>query len=121
VAVAIVNANSGPLLRRALDALAEQTRPPDRTIVVDNASTDGSAGGITGAEVVRLDENVGFAAANNVAAREAADCEWLALLNPDAFPEASWLEELLEAAARMPEYSFFASRIVTAANPNTLD
>ena len=43
VAVAIVNANSGPLLAQALSALANQTRAPDLTVVVDNASTDGSA------------------------------------------------------------------------------
>jgi GT2 family glycosyltransferase len=125
VAVAIVNANSGPLLRRALAALSEQTRRPDRTIVVDNASSDGSTDGIEGefpdVQVLRLDENTGFAAANNTAAREAAECEWLALLNPDAFPEPQWLEELLAAANRRPAYSFFASRVVQASDPQRLD
>jgi GT2 family glycosyltransferase len=124
VAVAIVNANSGPLLRRALAALSEQTLSPDQTMVVDNASTDGSADGLegedAGVQVIRLDENVGFAAANNIAA-QAVDCEWLALLNPDAFPEPRWLEELLNAATRNPDYSFFASQLVTASNPDTLD
>lgn len=120
-----MNANSGPFLRRTLGALAAQTRQPDRTIVVDNASTDGSAEGIgeefDGVEIVRLGENTGFAAANNLAAREAADCDWLALLNPDAFPEPQWLEELLGAAEQVPKYSSFASRIVTASDPDTLD
>ena len=94
-------------------------------MVVDNASTDGSADELDerfpGVTVMRLDENVGFAAANNLAAREAADCEWLALLNPDAFPEPGWLEELLAAAAKKSEYSFFASRLVMAADPDRLD
>jgi GT2 family glycosyltransferase len=125
VAVAIVTANSGPLLAQALSALANQTRPPDLTVVVDNASTDGSADELEerypGVTVKRLDENVGFAAANNLAAREAADCEWLALLNPDAFPEPGWLEELLAAAVQKPEYSFFASRLVMASDPSRLD
>jgi GT2 family glycosyltransferase len=125
VAVAIVNANSGEHLPRALEALGRQTLPPHRTIVVDNASTDGSADLVEqrfpAVEVVRLDENVGFAAANNLAAHRADDAEWLALLNPDAFPEPTWLEELLAAATAQPEYSFFASRIVMAAEPDLLD
>ncbi|HEY7562784.1 MAG TPA: glycosyltransferase family 2 protein [Gaiellaceae bacterium] len=125
VAVAIVNANSGAHLGRALDALSRQTREPDRTIVVDNASTDGSLEGIEerfpSLEVLRLGENVGFAAANNLAAKRAEDCDWLALLNPDAFPEPAWLEELLAAAESNAAYSFFASRIVKASEAGTLD
>jgi GT2 family glycosyltransferase len=125
VAVAIVNANSGPLLARALAALAAQTVLPSLTVVVDNASTDGSADGVetrfNAVKVVRLGENVGFAAANNVAAREAGDHDWLALLNPDAFPEPDWLEELLKAAAEKSDHSFFASRIVKEADPDQLD
>jgi GT2 family glycosyltransferase len=125
VAVAIVNANSGRFLRRALTTLAEQTHPPDRIVVVDNASSDGSSDGLEndfdGVEVIRLGENTGFAAANNLAAQEVSDCEWLALLNPDAFPEPSWLEELLRAARERPAYSIFASRIVTESDPARLD
>jgi GT2 family glycosyltransferase len=125
VAVAIVNANSSADLPRALEALGRQTVPPDRTIVVDNASTDGSTDGIEkrfpGVEVVRLDDNVGFAAANNLAARTAGDARWLALLNPDAFPEPTWLEELLAAAESQHEFAFFASRIVKANEKGTLD
>jgi GT2 family glycosyltransferase len=120
VAVAIVNANSGSLLRRALATLAAQTRPPDRTIVVDNASTDGSADGLD-VEVFRQSENIGFAAANNVAARAAEGADWLVLLNPDAFPEPPWLEELLAAAVREPDFTFFASRVVQDSDPNVLD
>lgn len=125
VAVAIVNANSGPFLRRALAAVSEQTRPPDRILVVDNGSTDGSSDRLenefAGVEVIHLGENVGFAAANNVAAREVYDCDWLALLNPDAFPEPRWLYELLGDAAEHPGCAVFASRIVMASDPERLD
>jgi GT2 family glycosyltransferase len=125
VAVAIVNANSGQFLRRALTALQEQSLRPDKTVVVDNASVDGSADNLEQAfrdvELIRLDENVGFAAANNVVMAETADVDWLALLNPDAFPEPRWLEELLRAAEQQPGYSFFASRIVMADDPDALD
>lgn len=55
-------------------------------IVVDNASTDGSADGIAEhfpqVHLVRLESNAGFARANNLAARKASG-EFLLLLNPD--------------------------------------
>jgi GT2 family glycosyltransferase len=125
VAVVIVNLNAGELLARTLDALARQTVRPRRVIIVDNASTDGSAEGLEerfpDVEVMRLPENAGFAVANNLAVRAAEDCEWVALLNPDAFPEPTWLETLLEATRTHPQYSFFGSRLLRADDPGELD
>ena len=95
VAVLVVNWNAGPLLGRCLQSLARQSRLPDRIVVVDNASSDDSlelaAPHLGGAEVIRLNDNVGFARANNIAARAAGDVDALVLLNPDAFPEPGWL------------------------------
>lgn len=125
VAVVVVNANAGDHLTRTLECLARQTVRPRRTIVVDNASTDGSMDGLEERfpwlEAVELDENVGFAAANNLAVRMADDCEWIALLNPDAYAEPRWLEELLGAAERRHEYTFFGSFLVRAGSPEELD
>ncbi len=125
VAVVIVNWNSGELLARCLDALAAQTFRPARTIVVDNGSTDGSADALEErfpkVEVLRLGENAGFARANNLAVERAEGCEWVALLNPDAFPDPAWLEQLVEAAAAHPEYVFFASRLVNEGRRTVLD
>ncbi len=91
MAVVIVNLNGGELVRRTVTSLRAQTLAPARVIVVDNASTDGSADGLDdlypGLELVRSEQNLGFAAANNLAVHRAGDCEWIALLNPDAFPE----------------------------------
>lgn len=116
VAVVVVNWNAGGHLARTLEALERQTVAPRRTIVVDNASVDGSMEGLEErfpwVEAVRLEENVGFAAANNLAVARADDCEWVALVNPDAYAEPRWLEELLAAAARSPGYAFFASRLL---------
>ena len=125
VAAVVVNANGGNHLDRALSSLGRQTLPPRRTIVVDNASTDGSIDLVEhrhpDVEVIRLEENVGFAAANNLAVRAAADCEWIALVNPDAFPEPTWLEELLAAAETNHDYSFFGSRLLRATASGELD
>jgi GT2 family glycosyltransferase len=125
VAVVLVNFNGGELILRALEAVECQTVRPARVIVVDNASTDGSADAIEARhpdiELVRLSHNTGFAAANNLAVRAADDCDWVALLNPDAFPEPEWLERLLGAARRRPEFGFFGSRMLNADRPDELD
>ena len=125
VAAVIVNYNAGEHLVRTLDCLARQTLRPARTILVDNASTDGSLAGVAerhpDVEVVRLEQNLGFAAANNLAIRLADDCEHVALVNPDAFAEPEWLETLVSAAEEHPEYSFFGSRLVLSETPDLLD
>jgi GT2 family glycosyltransferase len=43
------------------------------------------------------------------------------MLNADAFPDLDWLEKLLQATERHPEFSFFASRQLQANAPNLLD
>lgn len=55
-----------------------------RWIVVDNASKDESArvAERLGADVIRLQENRGFSAANNVAMKEVVT-DWVAFVNPD--------------------------------------
>jgi GT2 family glycosyltransferase len=123
-AVVVVNWNAGGLLGRCLDAVYAQTLPPAQVIVVDNDSGDGSADGLEARyadlTVLRPGHNLGFAAANNRAAA-AARSEWLALLNPDAFPEPDWLERLAAAAEAHPAYAFFASRLVSEDDPQRLD
>jgi GT2 family glycosyltransferase len=123
-AVVIVNWNSGQMLQSCLAALARQTRQPDRVIVVDNGSSDGSADGLEGAwptiEVLRMGANLGFAAANNRAV-ETLQTQWVALLNPDTVAEPGWLEALIRAAGAHPGFSMFASRLVLAADPTRLD
>ncbi|MBE2294626.1 MAG: glycosyltransferase family 2 protein, partial [Phycisphaerales bacterium] len=125
VAVIIVNFNSGTLLRECLRHLRAQTRRPERIIVVDNASDDDSAKGLEAdyaeVECIRLDRNCGFAAANNLAVRQAGEVKWLALLNPDAFPEPDWLERLLATAQAYPDCASVGARLVNAHHPDRLD
>jgi GT2 family glycosyltransferase len=125
VAVVIVDWNAGELLARCLAALDRQTRRPDRTVVVDNASSVETRLRLGAAsptvEVVRLAENRGFAAGANAGLAHAAGQEWIALLNPDAFPEPDWLERLLAAAAANPGFSSFGSRQLAADAPGRLD
>ncbi len=125
VAVIIVNYNAGPDLARCIQALQRQTRPPDRCLLVDNASREapltGGESWLSGVELLRQDRNLGFAAANNLAIRQCSGIEWIALLNPDAWPAPDWLERLMEAAATHPAYASFACRQLDAEHPDRLD
>jgi GT2 family glycosyltransferase len=125
VGVVIVAWNADSCLGECLAALARQTVRPCRVVVIDNASTDGSVDAARvrhpWAEIVRLPRNVGFAAANNAGIRALHDCPWVALLNPDAFPEPTWIEALLRAARTHPECAAFGSHMLKATDPRLMD
>jgi CDP-paratose 2-epimerase len=125
VGVVIVNKDAGRHLGRVLESLERQTVGPRRVVIIDNASTDDSLDGLEerfpSVELVRSGENLGFAAANNLAVGMCSECELIALLNPDAFPEPSWLETLVAAAAAHPAYGFFGSRLVRDDDAGMLD
>ncbi len=87
--IIIVNWNASGQLRACLASLAgciASTFLLDTVIVVDNASSDGSADGIEDApfrvRTIRNDRNVGFGAACNQAAKGATS-DYLLFLNPD--------------------------------------
>lgn len=125
VDVVVVNYNSGDLLRLLVAALQRQTFQAFRVIIIDNGSHDRSiddlANGAIPVVLVRANANLGFAAANNLAIRSYVQSAWVALLNPDTNPEADWLECLLEATRAYPEYHFFGSKMLSAADPRRLD
>ena len=98
--VVIVNYNGAHLLEACLDALRRQNLPDTayRTVVVDNASSDGSrallADRYPWVRVIASPANLGFAGGNNLALRE-VDTPYAVLLNNDAVPEPDWLGTLL--------------------------
>ena len=102
VSVIIVNWNAGP----ALEACLGSVGPGDaEVIVVDNASTDGSAAaaraGFPGVRVLETGENPGFAAgANRGAATARGDV--LVFLNPDARLLDGALAALVDALLLVP-------------------
>ncbi len=124
ITVIIVNYNSGPRLRRCLEALAAQTRQADEIIVVDNGSSDASLTpartNIVEAQIIEAGENLGFAVANNRAAEQAAG-DWLAFLNPDAYPLPDWLCEVEAASRKYPHYDAFGSLQINANDTDRLD
>lgn len=124
ISVLIVNFNSGERLGRCLSCLRAQTFRDFDIIVVDNASTDNSIelSKSAGDEAwyVEAGGNIGFAAGSNLAAKSATG-EWLAFLNPDAYPQPDWLQELLAAAERYPWADAIGSTQLMANDPSRID
>lgn len=84
--IVIVNWNSGDQFRECVESVqAHGAGSAARVVVVDNGSTDGSADavdGLSGVELIRTGENLGFAAACNRGAA-VGNAPYLLFLNPD--------------------------------------
>jgi len=85
------------------------------TVVVDNASADGSADMVAAefpaVKLVRLTENTGFSGGNNVAL-ENLDADYALLLNSDATVEPGGLERLLAFADATPKAGIIGPKVV---------
>lgn len=121
LSVVIVTFNGRALLQTCLDALFRGTRTPDEIIVVDNASTDGTAAWVArtypGVQVRTCAANLGFASANNLGIR-ASRGAWIMTLNNDAWVAPDALERLLAAIGGVgPPVGAAMSTMVFAGHP----
>jgi GT2 family glycosyltransferase len=120
VVAVVVSYNRAELLGAALDALADQKRPVDRVVVVDNASTDDALQVArthpSAPHVVALARNTGGAGGFAVGlatgvADLGADLVWL--MDDDTIPTPTALGELLAARdAYDGDVTALASRVV---------
>jgi GT2 family glycosyltransferase len=113
VAAVIPHWNRRDLLLKLLTNLRGQTRPFDEIIVADNGSTDDSVqvAEKAGVRVVRLERNLGFAAAVNRGVTDSGS-DWVAVLNNDVTLAPDWLEKLLMATS--DEVWFATGKILSA-------
>ena len=93
--VIVLNYEGADWLDGCLSSLAEQTRRDFDVLVVDNASTDGSAriAERRGVGLLKLPKNVGFSAGNNAGARVATG-NWLVFVNNDMRFAPTFVEEI---------------------------
>jgi GT2 family glycosyltransferase len=125
VTVIIVNFNGGQLLSKCLDALNNQECKEFSTVIVDNDSNDDSVTYIQKHHphfvVLSTGLNLGFAGGVNYALRHVALGPWVALLNPDAFPQQDWLTNLIAKGESRPAFAAFGSRMFSDADHRQLD
>jgi len=102
----VVTHNRRALLTECLDALMKQSLVPDRIIIVDNASTDGTPEFLSEQgwlsfpeiELLRLETNAGGAGgfAAGLAHLLDTDLEWAWMMDDDAIPHPDALAELIK-------------------------
>jgi GT2 family glycosyltransferase len=113
--VVIPTWNGRDLLLHALAALERQTFGDFEVVVVDNASTDGTAEAVRArhshVRIVALPQNVGFAAGVNRGI-EASRGEVVVLLNNDTEAAPGWLAALVEAMDADPSLGSAASKVM---------
>jgi GT2 family glycosyltransferase len=125
VSVIVLNYNGRRWLAPCLTALAGQIGAPAFEILLaDNGSHDGSvalaAATFPSVRIVDNRRNLGFAAGNNRAAREARS-PVLAFLNNDTVPDPHWLAALYAAHAGAAAHTIVTSRIVFLDRPEVVD
>jgi GT2 family glycosyltransferase len=114
VSIIVVSYGTRDMTLACLDSIVRETVGLSyEVIVVDNASTDGSAEAIATRfpdfRLLAETENLGFAAANNFAARH-ANGKYILLLNPDTIVLDHAVERLVAFAKRRPQAGIWGGR-----------
>lgn len=117
VAAVLVTHNRLSLLQQSVDAIANQTVKADALIVINNGSTDGTSEWLTTQKHVTAinKNNDGSAGAYYAgikhAYRKGFDYIWL--MDDDGIAFDNALEELINAAKIVPDFSFLCSKVIS--------
>jgi N-acetylglucosaminyl-diphospho-decaprenol L-rhamnosyltransferase len=122
VVAVMVTFDSARVTRRAIEALNKGTVVPDHIVIVDNGSSDQTylnaiERDFPSVEVLRLEKNLGFCAANNVGLARMAQGHLL-LVNPDAFVSESFLHDALRRLESAPNIGAVGPKLL-GADPDT--
>lgn len=114
VSIIVISYNTREMTLEALRSVFRETvETRFELIVVDNASSDGSAEAIAGEfpdiRLLAETENHGFARANNLAAQYASG-EFLLLLNPDTVVLDNAIDRLVAFARERPQAGIWGGR-----------
>jgi GT2 family glycosyltransferase len=118
LSIIIVNWNTRELLRKCLDSVLAPVADIDyETIVVDNASSDGSCEMVRdefpSVRLVQNQTNVGFARANNQAIN-ATDARYVLLLNSDAVLLPESVQALIAVLDRESRVAIVGAQLLNA-------
>lgn len=117
LAIIIVTYNSATEIGPCLDSLVGHTEPFPTTItVVDNASSDGTAGMVRdrwpSVQVIESPTNAGFSRANNLGIR-ATGGDYVLLLNPDTVAPPGAIQTLVRGLAAHPDAAIAGARLLS--------
>src|SRR3979411_3182155 len=115
VSVLITTYNSARFLETCLESLRQQVYTPIEVIVVDNASSDGTRDLLRNVDpeirVIYNDTNIGFAAAQNQAARLAKG-SWLLSLNPDVVLSPDFVAKAVASGDLNPKIGVVCGKLL---------
>jgi len=127
VAVILLNWNQKEMTLQCLRSLAGVTYPDFFTVLVDNASEDGSAEAVEaafpGVDVVRNDENLGVAGGRNTGLRrvlETGGADYLLLLDNDTEVDPGFLAELVRAGEEIERAGILTGKIYFHDRPDVI-
>lgn len=108
--IVVVTFNGLDDTRKCLQSIETIRFPAVRTVVVDNASTDGTAGCLRRefpwCDLIESPLNAGFTGGNNLGICHALErgADWVVLLNNDTLVRPEFCARLAEAAGAHPEF-----------------
>lgn len=121
VLVSIVTCNSARDVPGCLESLDRQTYRGFQTVLLDNASADGTLDRLAAfaprlAEIIRTPSNLGFSAGHNriLAGREA---EYVLFLNPDTLLAPDFLEKAVAGLDDHPECGSLSPKLFRLSRP----
>ena len=125
VALVVLSWNGREDTLSCLDSLSRVSYQPLTVIVVDNGSDDGTGDAVREAhpqvDLVRSEENLGFAGGNNLGVRRALElgADHVMLLNNDTTVDPGFIEPLVEELERRPDAGA-VSPLILYAEPDDL-
>lgn len=120
----IVAYNAQAYLERCLSAVFEMSGISCEVILVDNASSDGSAELVAQkfpqVRLIQNENNLGFGGGNNLGAQSATG-NYLVFLNPDTIVKPGWLVFLIEALEDDSRAGLATSKILLLNDPERIN
>jgi rhamnopyranosyl-N-acetylglucosaminyl-diphospho-decaprenol beta-1,3/1,4-galactofuranosyltransferase len=118
-AALVVTFNRKELLKKNLAALMQQTHLPDKIVIIDNYSTDGTEAWLREQgyfqhpliQYIQLSENTGSSGGfyEGIKTAYEAGYDWIWGMNDDAIPEKQALEYLVQEAKIDPDACYFSN------------
>ena len=107
-----------------LSSLKKQTFKDFRTLIVDNASADGSVEYVREhypeIDLITLDKNYGFSRAVNIGIRHSRT-PYVILLNNDTTVDPYYIEEMVKAIEQSPRIFSVSSKMIQMYHPELID